>query len=326
MAELRNPHDAFFRETMGREDVARDFLARYLPDTVAQVLALDTLRVLKDSFIDSELQEHFSDLLFAVNQQNGEPASVYLLFEHKSYPEPNIALQLLRYMVRIWEATNKQKQRPGPIVPLVIYHGAKRWNIGTSLHDWVATPHELAPFLPDFQYWLFDLSQYSDEELQGEAYLRVMLLVLKYIFRDELRERLPEVMQLLTELSQQQYGLQYIEVVLRYLVAGTEKVDAQELQDAVETAFQGGNLMGTIAQSWMEQGLEQGLLEGMELALELKFGESGLALLPELRRIEDVAALRALRDGIRTANSPEELRRFFATHKGAKKNSLSPDG
>lgn len=74
--------------------------------------------------------------------------------------------------------------------------------------------------------------------------------------------------------------------------------------------------MGTIAEKWMEQGMERGLergmerglVEGIELALEVKFGEAGLALVPQVRRLENAAALRRLRDGIRVANSPEDLR------------------
>ena len=35
--------------------------------------------------------------------EDGGSSYVYVLFEHKSYPERLISLHLLRYMVRIWE-------------------------------------------------------------------------------------------------------------------------------------------------------------------------------------------------------------------------------
>ncbi len=320
MADLRNPHDLFFREAMGREEVARDFLSRYLPAPVREALDFSTLKTLKDSYVDSELAEHFSDLLFQVELRDGSSSLVTILFEHKSYPEPLVALQLLRYMSRIWENAQKQKEPLHPIVPLVVYHGVKRWNVGCNLSDIIETTEALREGFPDFRYSLFDLSGYSDEELQGEAYLRVLLLVLKYALRDELPERLPAIAALLAQLSRGQSGLQYVETVLRYLVAGTEKVSEAQLQGAVETALQeGGTLMGTIAEKWMEQGvergleqgLERGLSEGIELALEVKFGEAGLALVPQVRRLRDTSALRRLRDAIRTAESPDELGRFL---------------
>lgn len=40
MSDLTNPHDRFFKETFGRIEVARDFFAHYLPETVTAVRRL----------------------------------------------------------------------------------------------------------------------------------------------------------------------------------------------------------------------------------------------------------------------------------------------
>ncbi|MDD2235434.1 MAG: Rpn family recombination-promoting nuclease/putative transposase, partial [Desulfitobacteriaceae bacterium] len=60
---------------------------------------------------------------------------MYFLFEHKSYQSPLTALQLLKFMIAIWELkTNKEKQKKLPIIiPLIVYHGENRWNIQPSL-------------------------------------------------------------------------------------------------------------------------------------------------------------------------------------------------
>ncbi len=69
-------------------------------------------------------------------------------------------------------------------------------------------------------------------------------------------------------------------------------------------------------QQGLEQGLEQGrreeLLAGIALALDLKFGDAGLALLPEIQRISEVARLQTIRDRIKAAGTPEELRQVYA--------------
>jgi len=57
--------------------------------------------------------------------------------------------------------------------------------------------------------------------------------------------------------------------------------------------------------------LRQGLLTGIRLGLKLKFGAEGAVLLPEVYRIEDVALLQALQDGIEVVSTPEELRRIY---------------
>src|SRR3712207_1294937 len=102
MSELRNPHDRFFKEVFARPEVARDFLESYLPEAVATLLAPSAPQLRQGSFVDEALQEHFSDLLYEVQLTKGDTAYIYVLFEHKSYPEPLVALQLLRYMLRIW--------------------------------------------------------------------------------------------------------------------------------------------------------------------------------------------------------------------------------
>lgn len=56
-----------------------------------------------------------------------------------------------------------------------------------------------------------------------------------------------------------------------------------------------------------------GLLTGIEVALDLKFGAAGLALLPEVRAIWDVTLLEAVLNSIRGAANVEELRAVYRT-------------
>ncbi|NCO96420.1 MAG: transposase, partial [Armatimonadetes bacterium] len=84
--------------------------------------------------------------------------------------------------------------------------------------------------------------------------LHAALLTMKYIFRDELHDRLPGILALTAELLTLETGLQYVEALLRYLCAGTDRLDPTELQQAVEQSLsdKGGTLMPTIAEQWIE--------------------------------------------------------------------------
>jgi len=64
-------------------------------------------------------------------------------------------------------------------------------------------------------------------------------------------------------------------------------------------------------QEGMQIGRQEGLLEGIEVGLKLKFGATGLALLPEIRKIQDVAVLEAILKGLETADEVEALRRIY---------------
>ena len=61
------------------------------------------------------------------------------------------------------------------------------------------------------------------------------------------------------------------------------------------------------------EGRAAGLLEGIEYMLELKFGETGTALLPEVRQIADPEILRAIMQRIKTATTIEEVRAVYAS-------------
>jgi hypothetical protein len=47
--------------------------------------------------------------------------------------------------------------------------------------------------------------------------------------------------------------------------------------------------------------------------VRLKLGRAGLDLVPELRQIEDLAVLQAVRERLKTANTLDELRRVYVT-------------
>ena len=57
--------------------------------------------------------------------------------------------------------------------------------------------------------------------------------------------------------------------------------------------------------------IRRGLLEGIELGLELKFGNEGLEVMPEVSRIEDIEILKSIRDSIKRITSLQELRLVY---------------
>ncbi|HYQ92377.1 MAG TPA: hypothetical protein VES89_09980 [Candidatus Competibacteraceae bacterium] len=60
-----------------------------------------------------------------------------------------------------------------------------------------------------------------------------------------------------------------------------------------------------------QEGRQEALLEGIALGLKLRFGTAGLALLPEIRTIQDVTILEAILKGLETADKIEALRRIY---------------
>lgn len=65
--KVQNSHDKFFKETLGNVAIAKDFLTHYLPDNIINIVDVNTFEPQKDSYINKELEESFSDLLFKVD-------------------------------------------------------------------------------------------------------------------------------------------------------------------------------------------------------------------------------------------------------------------
>ncbi len=272
MADVPSPHDAFFRQVFSRPEAARDLAAHYLPPEVAALIDLPSLAATKDSFVDASLRASYSDLLFTARLRGGRPALVYLLFEHKSRPDPDTAFQVLRYLVRIWE--QHRRHTPSgplpPVIPLVVYHGRARWQAPTRFRALVEHPPELAPQVPDFECLLCDLTEYSDDEIRGEVVARAALLAMKHIFRDDLAERLPSILGLLRDLAARRTGLEYLHTLLQYLVCAADTLTPETLAQALEAALPaaGGTDMPTIAEQWIEQGRQQGRQQGLQQGLQ----------------------------------------------------------
>jgi len=323
--KIINPHDKFFKEIFSKEKEAREFLSHYLPDAIKAIIDLSTLSIFKDSFIEKELQEYFSDILYKVEIKD-QPAWIYLLFEHKSHPDSFVAFQLLRYMVKIWELllNQKQIQKTLPcIIPLVIYHGKEKWQIETNLsHLFSAPDPALSPYIPDFDYILYDLSHLSDDQIKGAVTLRAFLLLLKYIFHDEFRKQLYTMIDLFKELASKATGMEYLETFLRYIISATDTITEKDIKDILtKTSPQGGDtLMPTLAEKWIEQGFNQGMEKGMEKGArqglfetiqwgwELRFGTKGLARYADISKIDDIARLRSIKEAIVIAKDIEEIK------------------
>lgn len=234
MAEIINPHDSFFKTLLARPEVVTDFLSNYLPPEVAEQLDLSAPELMKDSFVDPELQPHLSDLLYRVSLRSGGAAYIGILFEHKSAPDAWVGYQLYRYKARIWEPmVQQQLPKLPPIFPLVVYHGRRRWRVPRNfggLIEWQGA-EALRKYVPEFEYHLVDLSRFSELEIKGVAFLQVGLLLLKYIFSRELVPRLPEILALLP--LPEQSAVEYLRTVLYYLSKGAHKVTEQQFATAL---------------------------------------------------------------------------------------------
>jgi hypothetical protein len=186
-------HDAFFRALMDEPGVAASLLREHLPPEVAALLAPEAPELLDAHFVAAHLRHSQADRLYRARTSAGGEVYIYVLLEHKSAPDPEVGVQLLGYLAEIWRRLDRQRLEQGgavgtersPIVPLVIYHGAREWNVPLSFGETVAADPALRPYLPDFTYSLLDLGQVADDQLSSQRVARGGLRVLKYSHRPD---------------------------------------------------------------------------------------------------------------------------------------------
>ncbi len=128
-----------------------------------------------DRFIPMFTEERDADVVKQVHIPGGEDIFIALI-EHKSDVDYNVIMQILRYMVYIWEDYEKRKEQEykgitatkdfkyPPILPIVYFEG-KNWNAALKLSDRIALSDAFRMYIPDFKYHLIRLGKYNRNEL-----------------------------------------------------------------------------------------------------------------------------------------------------------------
>jgi predicted transposase YdaD len=261
-----SPHDQFFKELMTQPGVACAFLGERLPEAVTALFADTEPRLESGSFVDPEFRSQHSDLLFSMDLKSGEPALIYILFEHKSYPDAMVAFQLLRYLIAIWyRYLTGGGGKPLPvIIPMVVYHGAEPWNVPLDFSALFDPSGALAGIVPDFRYFLSDLGAQADNELSRFALLRSGLMALKHATRDA------DIVSIEAIVTAEIWHDLFCGVVIKYIFRAFRQIDRDEAVRLLTTIKEkaGPAMVSNIAQEWIDEGkalgLLQGIVEGME--------------------------------------------------------------
>jgi predicted transposase YdaD len=177
------PHDAVFKAFFSDAKIARDYLLHYTPEAIHGHINFSVFRKIDTTFVSGRFGISFSDVLYETRLTTGAPARLLFLFEHKSYiPSLPIHLQLLDYLLQIWEDDLKNGRPLSFIIPIVVYHGARAWKQKAFSDYFSGLPKDWNVFIPNFHYWLTDLSRIPPQEIEEKEeteYLKNLFLALK---------------------------------------------------------------------------------------------------------------------------------------------------
>ena len=178
--EISNYHNNFFTRFMGSKEVAKEFLKMNLSEEVLNKFDLDTLKESGNSYVNDELKALFSDVVFTVNFKDGQKGFISFLLEHKSSPEKKTVLQLLKYLIRIWDKEYENEKVLPLVLPVVFYHGSANWNQPVKFSGlFKNNPKWAEYFTPEFGFYLYTLDDLTEKMSDIDtAKFRIMVKVL----------------------------------------------------------------------------------------------------------------------------------------------------
>lgn len=268
MAERFQPHDAFFKSLMNDLTIARDFFRSLLPQDVTESLDLNSLRLENDVFSIGQ-----ADMLYSVNRVDNSQL-VYLLCEHKSYPDRWVALQVLRYVLEILHR-NKQTYSLPLIIPICLYHGpVSPYPYQQNIFELFDDPELAKRFLLN-PLTVVDLNKMTDKEIAQCGDASLLLGIQKHIHDKDFNMSFkhlvahPQIANVLAKSAKQQFY-----AVLQYLKQCAAISDNERFVDfVIDKMSQKKEDFMAFTDYFFDKGHKEGRKEGLcqgELRAKLK--------------------------------------------------------
>ena len=224
MADATTPHDAVFKAFLSRPETARDFMEIHLPPALVKLCRLDTLHLEASSFVEENLRQYYNDVLYSLETSKGS-GYVYVLIEHQSSPDENMAFRLLRYAIATMQRHLEAGNKTLPLVIPILFYQGKRSPYPWSMNWLDAFPDpDTARELYFHAFPLVDITLIPDDEIMQHRSMAALTLVQKHIRQRDMVTLLDKLAQLLTL---EQMSGQQIRTLVKYMMLAGEEKDVQ---------------------------------------------------------------------------------------------------
>jgi len=257
MADIKRIYDKLFRKTFCNSKNAGDFLKRALPQEIKKRLDFSTIEIEPTDYVSDEFQEGYSDIVVKakIKGKGGDgkniATDIYFILEHKTETRVKVFIQILKYMCFVWEQDQNAGKALRPIIPIIFYHAAEKWNVPETFVGQFEVDDEIKQFMLDFRYVMFNTNDWdfmdeSNNELKENAFLFTAMAVMKAAFKNSL--------QTINEIFRFWHEKDFVkdrESVLLFLkyISQTHEMPNNQLKEMLENSkIDGGDLMETLAE------------------------------------------------------------------------------
>jgi hypothetical protein len=236
------PHDGLFRYIFSQPENAAPLIRSLVPAAAGKV-DWTSLQLEPGSYVDERLRARHSDLLFQA-RVDGRTTFLYVLMEHQSTVDALMPWRVLQYIVRVcerWLDENHVVERLPAVIPIVVYHGQRRWKAARDLHALIdldaAMKGLLGPHIPQLEIVLDDLSGQDETALRRKKLTNAGFLALWALQVGDrsrsLEREIVGVIDVVAELAASEHGQRAWAAVLQYSLE-TAEVDAERLRAVLE--------------------------------------------------------------------------------------------
>ena len=257
------PHDATFRQFLTQPEIARDFMELHLPAELRALCDLSTLKLESGSFVEDDLRQYFSDVLYSLRTTAGD-GYIHVLIEHQSSPDRHMAFRLMRYAVAAMQRHLEGGHRKLPLVIPVLFYTGKRspYPYSTRWLDEFDDP-AVAEQLYGSAFPLTDITVIPDDDIMNHRSMAALTLLQKHIHQ---RDMATLTDRLATLLMADYLSSPQVTALIHYILQAGESADSEAfVRELAQRVPQHGDALMTIAQQLEQKGIEIGRQEGIQL-------------------------------------------------------------
>ncbi|WP_334472874.1 Rpn family recombination-promoting nuclease/putative transposase [Arsenophonus sp. PmNCSU2021_1] len=260
------PHDAVFRQFLSEKETAKDFFDIWLPDEIKSLCDLNSLKVESSSFIDSEMKNYQSDILYSVSTAKGS-GYIYVLIEAQSTPDKLIAWRLMRYSMSAMQKHLDAGHKELPLVFPILFYTCEQ-NPHPYSTNWLDcfSGRDIAEKIYTKPFKLVDVTTLEDDEIMKHKRMALLELVQKHIRRRDMTELLNEIV---TLLSYNYYTDNQVITMFNYLIQeGNAKKPMEFITEIAKQPEKHEGALMTIAQQIEEIGIQKGIQIGEQNGMQ----------------------------------------------------------
>ncbi len=180
--------DKAFKKLFEDTFILYEFIKMFLPALVDEYgVTQESIEIQNTEFLSADLKTKLADVLAYVKTEKTEKF-IYILIEHQSYKDQNMAFRMYDYTAKIWSKyikdnypRSRRKDFKYPqVIPIVFYTGEGRWTPAKNISDKVDYAKGFEKYTPKYEYFVVELSQLDkDWLLKVKTILSKLLYVVK---------------------------------------------------------------------------------------------------------------------------------------------------